>query len=123
LPNFRSKKIERRAKKKTLPLTLRWRKKKVSCRKQIQSFYTPENPRAVARFFNQEDFSSDLKPRSVSTAKAQCSSKLEMDVKPTLKQAWAADKPLPAICVQNVDVHVSCSSHNVSQLAAFFIDP
>lgn len=28
-----------------------------------------------------------------------------------------------AICVQNVDVHVSCSSHDDAQLAAFFIDP
>ena len=28
-----------------------------------------------------------------------------------------------AICVQNVDVHVSCNSHNFTQFAAFFIDP
>ena len=28
-----------------------------------------------------------------------------------------------AICVQNVGVHVSCSSHVCTQLAAFFIDP
>jgi len=28
-----------------------------------------------------------------------------------------------AICVRNVDVHVSCSSHCDTQLAAFFIDP
>ena len=29
----------------------------------------------------------------------------------------------PAICVRIVDVHVSCSSHCVTHLAAFFIDP
>lgn len=28
-----------------------------------------------------------------------------------------------AICVRIVDVHVSCSSHYDTQLAAFFIDP
>lgn len=27
------------------------------------------------------------------------------------------------MCVRNVDVHVSCSSHVNAQLAAFFIDP
>ncbi len=27
------------------------------------------------------------------------------------------------MCVQNIDVHVSCSSHGNAQLAAFFIDP
>lgn len=31
--------------------------------------------------------------------------------------------PRTAMCVQNVDVHVSCSSHVDAQLAAFFIDP
>ena len=31
--------------------------------------------------------------------------------------------PLSAMCVQNVDVRVSCSSHSDAQLAAFFIDP
>ena len=42
---------------------------------------------------------------------------------PTLSQAWTVDKPRSAMCVQNVDVHVSCSSHSDAQLAAFFIDP
>lgn len=31
--------------------------------------------------------------------------------------------PRTAMCVRNVDVHVSCSSHVDAQLAAFFIDP
>lgn len=31
--------------------------------------------------------------------------------------------PRAAMCVRNVDVHVSCSSHGNAQLAAFFIDP
>ena len=46
-----------------------------------------------------------------------------MDVKPTLSQTWTVDEPRSAICVQSVDVHVSCSSHSDAQLAAFFIDP
>lgn len=33
------------------------------------------------------------------------------------KSVWTA------ICVQNVNVHVSCSSHVNTQFAAFFIDP
>ena len=49
--------------------------------------------------------------------------KFWMDVKPTLSQAWTVDEPRSAICVQSVDVHVSCSSHSDAQLAAFFIDP
>lgn len=31
--------------------------------------------------------------------------------------------PWTAMCVRNVDVHVSCSSQVDAQLAAFFIDP
>lgn len=31
--------------------------------------------------------------------------------------------PRTAMCVRNVNVHVSCSSHVDAQLAAFFIDP
>lgn len=31
--------------------------------------------------------------------------------------------PRTAMCVRNVDVHVSCSSHDDARLAAFFIDP
>ena len=46
-----------------------------------------------------------------------------MDVRPTLSQAWTVDEPRSAMCVQSVDVHVSCSSHSDTQLAAFFIDP
>ena len=46
-----------------------------------------------------------------------------MDVKPTLSQIWKQDKLISAICVQSVDVHVSCSSHGISELAPFFIDP
>ena len=46
-----------------------------------------------------------------------------MDDKPTLSQTWAVDKPQPAICVQSVDAHMSCSSHSDAQFAAFFIDP
>ena len=45
------------------------------------------------------------------------------DAKPTLSQTWAVDEPAPAICVQSVDAHMSCSSHSDAQLAAFFIDP
>ena len=46
-----------------------------------------------------------------------------MEVKPTLSQTWTVDEPRSAMCVQSVDVHVSCSSHYDAQLAAFFIDP
>ena len=46
-----------------------------------------------------------------------------MNVQPTLSQTWTVDKPRSAMCVQSVDVHVSCSSHSDAQLAAFFIDP
>ena len=45
-----------------------------------------------------------------------------MDVMPTLSQTWPLAAPVAAMCVQNVDVHVSCSSHSDAQLAAFFID-
>jgi hypothetical protein len=34
-----------------------------------------------------------------------------------------AEYPRTAMCVRNVDVHVSCSSQVDAQLAAFFIDP
>ena len=46
-----------------------------------------------------------------------------MDDKPTLSQTWAVNKSQPAICVQSVDAHMSCSSHSDAQFAAFFIDP
>ena len=46
-----------------------------------------------------------------------------MDVSPTLSQTWPLAVPVAAMCVQNVDVHVSCSSHGISELAPFFIDP
>ncbi len=42
---------------------------------------------------------------------------------PTLSQTWAVNKSQPAICVQSVDAHMSCSSHSDAQFAAFFIDP
>ena len=45
-----------------------------------------------------------------------------MDVKPTLSQIWNRDKLNSAICIQSVDVHVSCSSHGITELAPFFID-
>ena len=38
-----------------------------------------------------------------------------IDVKPTLKQVWKQDELISAICVQSVDVHVSCSSHGISE--------
>jgi hypothetical protein len=42
----------------------------------------------------------------------------------TLRQAWLTEKnPKAAMCVRNVDVHVSCSSHVDAQFAASFIDP
>ena len=44
-------------------------------------------------------------------------------IQPTLSRTWTMDEPRSAMCVQNVDVHVSCSSHSDTQLAAFFIDP
>ena len=44
--------------------------------------------------------------------------------RPTLSQAWSGiGNPRTAMCVRNVDVHVSCSSHVDAQFAAFFIDP
>ena len=46
-----------------------------------------------------------------------------MKVKPTLSQTWTRDKLASAICVQSINVHVSCSSHGISELAPFFIDP
>lgn len=48
---------------------------------------------------------------------------LGRDAKPTLSQTWAVDEPVPAMCVQSVDDHMSCSSHSDAQFAAFFIDP
>ena|SRR5215468_2159176 len=45
-------------------------------------------------------------------------------LRPTLSQAWSGiGNPRTAMCVRNVDVHVSCSSHVDAQFAAFFIDP
>jgi hypothetical protein len=44
----------------------------------------------------------------------------------TLKQEWSVDRlslARTAMCVRNVDAHVSCSSHSDAHLAAFFIDP
>ena len=46
-----------------------------------------------------------------------------MDVETTLSQTWIQYSIESAICVQSVDVQVSCSSHSDTQLAAFFIDP
>lgn len=44
--------------------------------------------------------------------------------KPTLSQEWPkVQRPRAAICVQSVDVHVSCSSHDNTEFAPFFIDP
>ena len=40
-----------------------------------------------------------------------------------LSQIWKQDKLISAICVQSVDVHVSCGSHGITELAPFFIDP
>ena len=55
---------------------------------------------------------------------AQCkTASCLIDVKPTLSQVWKQDELISAICVQSVDVHVSCSSHGISELAPFFIDP
>ena len=48
-----------------------------------------------------------------------CSFDVISDPQPDV--AWALLQA--AICVQNVGVHVSCSSHVCTQLAAFFIDP
>ena len=59
-----------------------------------------------------------------STVTAQCkSASCLIDVKPTLSQVWKQDELISAICVQSVDVHVSCSLHGISELAPFFIDP
>lgn len=45
-------------------------------------------------------------------------------LKTTLNQVWPRERgPRAAMCVQTVDAHVSCSSHDDAQLAAFFIDP
>lgn len=42
----------------------------------------------------------------------------------TLNRVWPkAFTPRAAICVQHVDVRVSCSSHYDAQFAAVFIDP
>ena len=66
-----------------------------------------------------------LEPHSVKhTVTAQCkTASCLIDVKPTLSQVWKQDELISAICVQSVDVHVSCSSHGISELAPFFIDP
>ena len=66
----------------------------------------------------------NLRPRhSGREARAQCPRNLGRDAKPTLSQTWAVDEPVPAMCVQSVDDHMSCSSHSDAQFAAFFIDP
>ena len=44
-------------------------------------------------------------------------------VSPTLTQTWTRAGRVSAICVQSVDIHISCSSHYISELAPFFIDP
>ena len=69
-----------------------------------------------------------LEPHSDSvntaTVTAQCkTASCLIDVKPTLSQVWKQDELISAICVQSVDVHMSCSSHGISELAPFFIDP
>ena len=56
-------------------------------------------------------------------AGTQCGAEAQMDVQPTLSQIWKCDKRISAICVQSVNVHVSCSSHGITELAPFFIDP
>ena len=54
----------------------------------------------------------------VSQPSTMCSPSSTINLKDINVQiAWTA------ICVQNVDVHVSCSSHDDTQFAAFFIDP
>ncbi|CAH1107510.1 unnamed protein product [Psylliodes chrysocephalus] len=46
------------------------------------------------------------------------------EIDTTLSQEWSGNEyPRTAMCVRNVDVHVSCSSQVDAQLAAFFIDP
>ena len=43
---------------------------------------------------------------------------------PTLTQTWTRDRyHVSAMRVQSVDIRMSCSSHYVSELAPFFIDP
>ena len=66
-----------------------------------------------------------LEPHSEkNTVTAQCkTASCLIDVKPTLSQVWKQDELISAICVQSVDVHMSCSSHGISELAPFFIDP
>ena len=56
-------------------------------------------------------------------ARAHAHARARRMSEPTLSQTWTAYKPRSAMCVQSVDVHVSCSSHSDAQLAAFFIDP
>ena len=63
-----------------------------------------------------------VKLRAAQKRQPNASNRL-IDVKPTLKQVWKQDELISAICVQSVDVHVSCSSHGISELAPFFIDP
>ena len=56
-------------------------------------------------------FSIVLQPSTI------CSPSSTININLMYITAWTA------ICVQNVDVHVSCSSHDDAQFAAFFIDP
>ena len=46
-----------------------------------------------------------------------------MDDKPIPRQTWAVDEPQPAICVQRVGAHMSCSSHSDAQFSAPCTDP
>jgi hypothetical protein len=43
--------------------------------------------------------------------------------RPSARSGPGTEYPRTAMCVRNVDVHVSCSSQVDAQLAAFFIDP
>ena len=66
---------------------------------------------------------SNLRPPSRERGRCPMPARSWMDDKPTLSQTWAVNKSQPAICVQSVDAHMSCSSHSDAQFAAFFIDP
>lgn len=71
------------------------------------------------------------RPMTERAAKANSQSRSELVSKP-VRQSDGCDPqpgvvqeqyPRTAMCVRNVDVHVSCSSQVDAQLAAFFIDP
>ncbi len=76
------------------------------------------DPRVFGRALHKSTWSH---PPAEANRTAHCRIIFLMDVQQPLTETWTCTKHMSAICIQNVDVHVSCSSHCVMELALFFI--